>query len=422
MNRRSLNGAAFFIPMKIYIETYGCQMNFADSEEMFLHLSARGAVLTDKLEEADAVLINTCTVRDHAEHRAISFLGRLLKWKRQNPKRIIIFAGCAAERLGRKLQKRYPFLDIVAGAKSIESFPQLLDKSGLFPVAGQSHPSAASLSAYTTIMRGCDFKCTYCIVPSVRGPVKCLPAEIILKEVIDKAARGTKEITLLGQTVNAYRDGETSFADLLCHVSQVPGIERVRFTSPHPLYFTHDFLDAVKHYPKIARHVHIPVQSGSTKVLQEMKRGYTRELFLEKIRALKDCGFSVSTDIIVGFPTETEKDFEDTLSLVDEAGFMAAYCFKYSPRQGTPAAQMKLLSQNVLEKRLSILLNKVRGLADASYQAQVGTTQEVLVEQPGKGRTSNNYWVEVNSTHPIGSMVKVVIEKAEGTLLFARDL
>lgn len=397
-------------------------MNFADSDEMFLHLSARGAVLTDKLDEADAVLINTCTVRDHAEHRAISFLGRLMKWKRQNPKRIIIFAGCAAERLGKKLQKRYPFLDIVSGAKSIEDFPHTLDASGLLsaPTADPARPSA--LSAYATIMRGCDFKCTYCIVPSVRGGVKCLPVETILEDVKNKAALGAKEITLLGQTVNAYRYEDITFAQLLDRVSNVPGIERVRFTSPHPLYFTPDFFEVVARNPKIARHTHIPVQSGSNKVLAEMKRGYTRELFLEKIHALKECGFSVSTDIIVGFPTETEEDFEQTLSLVEEAGFMAAYCFKYSPRQGTIAAQMKLLSQNVLEKRLAILLNKVRGLADASYQTQVGTSQEVLVEQPGKGRTSNNYWANISQTHPVGSVVKVVVEKADGTLLFARDL
>ncbi len=397
-------------------------MNWADSEEMFLHLSARGIVRTDDLQQADLVLVNTCTVRDHAEHRALSFLGRLMKWKRENPQRIIIFAGCAAQRLGNKLQKRYPFLDIVSGAKSIEDFPQLLDKSGLFPSAGKPQVASAGLSSYVTIMRGCDFKCTYCIVPSVRGPVKCLPAETILKEVQSKAAHGAKEITLLGQTVNAYQDGGTSFADLLNRVSQVPGVERVRFTSPHPLYFTPAFLEAVKHNPKIARHVHIPVQSGSTKVLQEMKRGYTRELFLEKIAALKDCGFSVSTDIIVGFPTETEQDFQDTLTLVDQAGFMAAYCFKYSPRQGTPAAQLPLLSQNVLEKRLAILLNKVRGLADASYQTQVGTKQTVLLEEPNKGRTSNNYWVVLHNNYPVGSLLEVTIEKADGTLLFARDL
>ncbi len=396
-------------------------MNFADSDEMFLHLSARGAVRTDTLEDADAVLINTCTVRDHAEHRALSFLGRLMKWKRQNPSRIIIFTGCAAQRLGERLKKRYPFLNILCGAKDIEQFSQRLDQSGLFNAPGTPAPASSGLSAYATIMRGCDFACTYCIVPSVRGPVKCLPAQTILADVSAKAARGAKEITLLGQTVNAYRDGNVTFADLLNRVSDIPGVERVRFTSPHPIYFTPDFLNAVKHNPKIARHAHIPVQSGSSEVLKAMKRGYTRELFLEKIDALKACGFSVSTDIIVGFPTETEQDFEQTLSLVDRAGFMTAYCFKYSPRQGTPAAQMKLLSQNILEKRLAILLNKVRGLADASYQAQIGTVQEVLMETPHKGRSSSNYWVDFKESYPVGSVVKTTIEKAAGTLLYARE-
>ena len=216
-------------------------------------------------------------------------------------------------------------------------------------------------------MRGCNFACSYCIVPSVRGPIKCLPPEEILAETAKRVAAGAKEIMLLGQTVNAYQFENTSFADLLNRVSEVPGVERVRFTSPHPIYFTPDFLAAVKANPKIARHVHLPVQSGSTKVLREMKRGYTRELFLEKIRTLKACGFNVSTDIIVGFPTETEADFQETLSLVDEVKFFIAYCYKYSPRQGTPAAAMEQLAQNILEQRLDILLNKVRGLSDAAY-------------------------------------------------------
>ena len=396
-------------------------MNEADSEEMFLHLSARGAVRTDDLDTADAVLINTCTVRDHAEHRAISFLGRLLKWKRQNPQRIIIFAGCAAQRLGNQLQKRYPYLNIVSGAKEIEQFANTLDKSGLFAPVGQSTTPSTGLSAYATIMRGCDFKCTYCIVPSVRGPVKCLPAQDILQDVARKAQAGAKEIMLLGQTVNAYQDGNTSFADLLNRVSEVPGVQRVRFTSPHPIYFTPQFLEAVKDNPKIARHVHLPVQSGSTKVLQEMKRGYTREIFLEKVRALQECGFNISTDIIVGFPTETEDDFQQTLSLVKEAQFFAAYCFKYSPRQGTPAAQLPLLTQNVLEKRLDILLNQVRDLSEKAYQRQVGTVQDVLMEEPTKGRASGNFWVQTSRAYPVGNMVRCNIERAEGTLLFARN-
>ncbi len=396
-------------------------MNEADSEEMFLHLSARGAVRTDNLDKADAVLINTCTVRDHAEHRALSFLGRLAKWKRQNPKRVIIFAGCAAERLGKSLQKRYPYLNIVAGAKGIDQFDQTLDKSGLFASKTVPTLAPAGLSSYVTIMRGCNFNCTYCIVPSVRGPVTCLPHEDILENARQKAQQGAKEITLLGQTVNAYRDGEVSFADLLNRVSEIPGVERVRFTSPHPLYFTEDLLRAIAQNPKIARHIHLPVQSGSTKVLQEMKRGYTREIFLEKIRALQACGCHISTDIIVGFPTETDADFEQTLSLVEEAQFLAAYCFKYSPRQGTPAAQMQLFSENILEKRLAILLNKVRGLADQAYARQVGTTQEVLLESETKGRSSGNFWVQTAKKYPVGSLVRCQIDRAEGTLLFARN-
>ena len=396
-------------------------MNEADSEEMFLHLSARGAVRTDELDKADAILINTCTVRDHAEHRAISFLGRLSKWKAQNPKRVIIFAGCAAQRLGKQVKKRYPFLDIVSGAKDIEQFSSTLDKSGLFKPAHQLTVPREGLSAYVTIMRGCNFNCTYCIVPSVRGPIKCLAAEDILLDAARKAQAGAKEIMLLGQTVNAYQDRNTLFADLLNRISEIPGVERVRFTSPHPIYFTPAFLAAVKGNPKIARHIHLPVQSGSTKVLQEMKRGYTREIFLEKVHALQDCGFNISTDIIVGFPTETEEDFEQTLSLVRQAQFFAAYCFKYSPRQGTPAAQMPLLSQDILEKRLDILLNQVRDLSQQAYQRQVGTVQEVLMEEPTKGRSSGNFWVKTPQAHTVGSVVKCTIEKAEDTLLFARN-
>ena len=395
-------------------------MNEADSEEMFLHLSARGAVRTDKLDNADAVLINTCTVGDHAEHRAISFLGRLCKWKRQNPKRIIIFAGCAAQRLGNQLKKRYPYLNIVCGAKEIENFPSTLDKSGLFGPVGKAATAKPGLFAYATIMRGCNFNCTYCIVPSVRGPVKCLAANDILADVQRKAQAGAKEIMLLGQTVNAYQDGNVSFADLLNRVSEVPGVERVRFTSPHPIYFTPQFLAAVKDNPKIARHVHLPVQSGSSKVLAEMKRGYTREIFLEKVHALQANGFEISTDIIVGFPTETEYDFEQTLSLVDQAQFMAAYCFKYSPRQGTVAAQMPLHSEETLEKRLDILLNKVKGLAEAAYARQVGSVQQVLMEEPRKGKTSTNFWVQTGLDFSPGSVVSCKIERAEGTLLFAR--
>lgn len=309
-------------------------MNLADSEEMAAHLFVRGYTLTDQLDQADLALINTCTVRDHAEHRALSFLGRLRQWKEENPERKIIFAGCAAQRLGNKLKKTFPFLDLVSGARDIDHFAQLLDQSGLFTVQPGTPSTTNSLTGYVTIMRGCDFKCTYCIVPSVRGPIHCLPSADIVQRAAQKAAQGCPEIMLLGQTVNAWHEETKTFADLLNEVSALPGVERVRFVSPHPAFVTADFLAAVEHNPKIARHIHLPAQSGSTKVLQEMKRGYTREILLDKIAALKERGFAISTDLIVGFPTETEEDFQDTLSLVEKAGFSAAYCFKYSPPSG----------------------------------------------------------------------------------------
>ena len=406
---------------KLFIQTYGCQMNLADSEEMASHLLSRGYTLTENLDEADLALVNTCTVRDHAEHRALSFLGRLRQWKREKTGRHIIFAGCAAQRLGEKLKKTFPYLDLVSGARDIDHFADLLDKSGLFTLQHGGGLPAKGVTGYVTIMRGCDFACTYCIVPAVRGPVHCLPSKDICARAAQKAKEGFPEIMLLGQTVNAWKEDGKTFADLLNEVSALPGVERVRFVSPHPAFITPQFLQAVEHNPKIARHIHLPAQSGSSKVLKEMKRGYTREILLDKIHALKARGFAISTDLIVGFPTETQEDFEQTLTLVEEAGFSAAYCFKYSPRLGTPAAQMPLLSEKVLEERLDILLNKVRGLADGAYAAHVGKEIEVLMESPRKGRSSDNFWAQTQKSYTIGTVVKTIAEASDGTLLFTRD-
>ncbi len=396
-------------------------MNLADSEEMASHLLSRGYTLTENLDEADLALVNTCTVRDHAEHRALSFLGRLRQWKREKTGRHIIFAGCAAQRLGEKLKKTFPYLDLVSGARDIDHFADLLDKSGLFTLQHGGGLPAKGVTGYVTIMRGCDFACTYCIVPAVRGPVHCLPSKDICARAAQKAKEGFPEIMLLGQTVNAWKEDGKTFADLLNEVSALPGVERVRFVSPHPAFITPQFLQAVEHNPKIARHIHLPAQSGSSKVLKEMKRGYTREILLDKIHALKARGFAISTDLIVGFPTETQEDFEQTLTLVEEAGFSAAYCFKYSPRLGTPAAQMPLLSEKVLEERLDILLNKVRGLADGAYAAHVGKEIEVLMESPRKGRSSDNFWAQTQKSYTIGTVVKTIAEASDGTLLFTRD-
>ena len=405
---------------KVYIQTFGCQMNVADSEEMMLHLSARGCSPCASLKEADIVLVNTCTVRDHAEHKALSFLGRLSKWKAENPSRIIIFAGCAAQRLESTLKRRYPCTDIVAGAKSIDSFANLLDRSSLFAAPQKACAEDKSGPvALVNIMRGCSCKCSYCIVPYVRGEASSIDPDSVLKSVADKIASGAKEIVLLGQTVNAYRYKDFNFAKLLKLVAQVNGVERIRYLSPHPIFVDEEFADVLANTPKIARHIHLPVQSGSTKVLAEMKRGYTREEFLAKIKMLYAAGICVSTDFIVGYPTETEQDFADTLSLVDEVGFVSAYCFKFSPRAGTPAADLKCLPDKEVEKRLDILLNKVKQNSAAACERLPGTVQSVLMETPHDGRTSGNFWVRTKLEHKVGEIAELKITAVQNSLLIA---
>ena len=396
-------------------------MNVADSAEMLGALVARGAKETADIDDADIILVNTCTVREHAEHKAVSYLGRLEKWKAARSGRVIIFAGCAAQRLGEKLKKSYPFLDIIAGAKGIENFGGVLDESGLFGAEhGGDIIKKSTVTDFVTVMRGCDFQCSYCIVPSVRGPVKCLPPKDILAQVKMLVARGVKEIVLLGQTVNAYKYEGIDFADLLEMVAAEPGVERVRFMSPHPLYITPKLVDVIKNNPKIAKHVHLPAQSGSDKILKDMKRGYDAKTLLDKINALKNAGVLVSTDIVIGYPGETEEDFNDTLKLVDAAKFSFAYCFKFSPRADTPAASLKnAVPDKEVEKRLDILLNKIKGLAAAAYDSAVGTRQEVLVETPYKGRTSGNLWVKFPSKQQAGNVVTVLIKRSDGTLLYS---
>ncbi|ACC98667.1 RNA modification enzyme, MiaB family [Elusimicrobium minutum Pei191] len=407
---------------RVFIQTFGCQMNIADSAEMLAHLSRRGVEETKDIESADIVLVNTCTIREHAEHKAVSFLGRLAKWKAKDCSRVIIFAGCAAERLGEALKKDYPFLDIVAGAKGIDNFSKMLDESGLFAVNAQNYTQSVKSGVldYVTIMRGCNFACSYCIVPSVRGGVKCLSPEVILENCAELAKKNVKEIVLLGQTVNAYKYEDTDFADLLLKAASVKGVERVRFMSPHPAFITPKLIDTIAKNDKIAKHIHLPVQSGSDKILKEMKRGYDSKTVIEKISRLKENGVLVSTDIIVGYPTETEEDFERTLELVDKCAFSFAYCFKFSPRRNTPAYSLKpLASDKEVEKRLDILLNKVRHFSAKAYKDAAGTEQMVLMETVYKGRTSGNLWVKTPKQHPVGSMVRVRIKESDGKILSA---
>lgn len=415
--------------MKFYMRTYGCQMNVADSDEMGRHLKARGLTPTEDPDEASVLLVNTCTVRQHAEDRAFSEIGRLKKWKARMPGRKLVITGCAAERTREYLENRFPHIDLVVGAKSIEDFGSIVD--GLLERRETDEDLEYAIpavndrvSGFVTIMRGCNYSCTYCIVPYVRGRESYHPMEQILSEVRDRVAEGTREITLLGQTVNSYhRDGskgrDTDFADLLEAVAAVDGVERIRFMSPHPHYLTDRVIDAMASVPQVCESLHLPVQSGSNPILKKMLRNYTREHYLslvEKLRAAMP-GMSISTDIIVGFPGESDEDFRQTLSLIEEMQLDWGFIFKYSTREGTPAAAWESYANELIEARHQECLALIDELSHRKRQALVGTTQEVLFETESFGRTRTNYKVQVEAVAEPGQTLRVQIADAQRATL-----
>ncbi len=384
-------------PRLYHIITYGCQMNTADSEEMAQPLIDRGFVATADPQKADVILMNTCTVRDQAEHRAQSNLGRLKGWKAEDPNRLLIVAGCAASLWGKSIQKRYPYIDLVAPATQIEKFPELVAEAlkGRWDGVAENnlafdteqHPDDVSASprpprpasdlfgsahtAYITIMRGCNYSCSYCIVPQVRGREVYRAMPEILDEIREKVARGQTEVMLLGQTVNSYHyrtDTETrghgdaakhqdalsasplprvpasviDFSDLLRAVNAVPGVEKIRFMSPHPRHMRDHVIEAMRECEKVCRHIHLPVQSGSDRLLSEMKRLYTRSAYIDIIQKLRKAmpGLMITTDLIVGYPGETEADFQASLALMNEVRFEGLFAFKFSPRPETVAGNI----------------------------------------------------------------------------------
>ena len=396
---------------RIYIETYGCQMNVADAELMLGVLAREGYVRTTDPGEADVTLVNTCAVRDHAEQKVLSRLGELKGYKR--PGAVLGVVGCMAQRLGARLLERVPQVDLVIGPDGYRGLPELIARA-----RGEGGERAADVefrdwehyedvppvretggSAFVTVQRGCDYRCTFCIVPMTRGPERSRKLSDVVREVQDLAAGGTTEVTLLGQTVNSYHDGTHDFADLLRAVGRVAGIRRVRFTSPYPTDFSDRVVAALAETPAVCEHVHLPVQSGSSRVLKRMLRRYDRARYLAVVAALRRAvpGIALTTDIIVGFPGETEEDFQETLSLVEEVGFDDAYTFKYSPREGTPATRLKdAVADDTAGERLQRLVALVRRLARQKNVALIGTSHEVLVEGKAKrgdllqGRTRTN--------------------------------
>ena len=381
----------------VYIETYGCQMNVSDSELMLGLLARDGYAVVNTPAQADVLLVNTCAVRDHAEQRVLSRMGELKGFKRAGG--VLGVVGCMAQRLGPKLLERVPEVDLVVGPDGYRNLPELIARASTGARAadvefrGWEHyedvPArrADAVSAYVTVQRGCDYRCTFCIVPMTRGPERSRRLADVVDEVRRLAAGGTTEVTLLGQTVNSYTDGSADFADLLRAVGAVPGVRRVRFTSPYPTDFTDRVLRAMAETPAVCQHVHLPVQSGSNAVLKRMLRRYTRERYLEVVAALRAAvpGLALTTDIIVGFPGETEAEFQETLDLVETVGFDDAYTFKYSPREGTPAVRIRnAVPGDVAGARLERLVGLVRQLARRRNVELVGTTHEVLVEGMAK--------------------------------------
>jgi tRNA-2-methylthio-N6-dimethylallyladenosine synthase len=381
----------------VYIETYGCQMNVSDSELMFGVLGREGYVRTEDPAAADVLLVNTCAVRDHAEQRVLGRMGELKRYKR--PGDVMGVVGCMAQRLGPKLLERVPQVDLVIGPDGYRALPELIARAREGQRATEvtfkqwEHyedvPPARdnATSAFVTVQRGCDYRCTFCIVPMTRGPERSRKLADVVGEVARLAGGGTSEVTLLGQTVNSYHDGEHDFADLLRAVGAVDGIRRLRFTSPYPTDFTPRVLTAMAETPAVCEYVHLPVQSGSSRTLKRMLRRYDRQQYLDVVAALRAAmqGLTLSTDIIVGFPGESEEDFQETLSLVEQVAFDDAYTFKYSVRDGTPAVKIKdHVPEELKTERIGRLIEVVRRVAKRKNMGLVGTTHEVLVEGPAK--------------------------------------
>jgi tRNA-2-methylthio-N6-dimethylallyladenosine synthase len=407
---------------KLFIKTFGCQMNEYDSSKMADVLAkSHGLTVTLDPSEADVLLVNTCSVREKAQEKVFSLLGTWRPLKDLRPGVIIGVGGCVASQEGEAITRRAPYVDLVFGPQTLHRIPEMLDRAR---AAGRSQvdisfpeiekfdrlpdPRAEGATAFVSIMEGCSKYCTFCVVPYTRGEEVSRPFDDVITEVVKLAEQGVREITLLGQNVNAFRgemhDGtQADLATLIHYVAEVDGVERIRFTTSHPVEFTDSLIEAYALVPKLASFLHLPVQSGSDRVLSLMKRGHTALEYKQKIRRLREArpNLSISSDFIVGFPGETEKDFQATMDMIDEIGFDQSFSFIYSARPGTPAASLPDdVSHQEKQQRLSLLQQRISQNAMEISQGMVGSVQRVLVEKHSKkdprqlaGRTENNRWV-----------------------------
>jgi tRNA-2-methylthio-N6-dimethylallyladenosine synthase len=430
------------VPRKLYIKTFGCQMNEYDSDRMADILSGRGPIeRTDDPSQADIILFNTCSVREKAQEKVFSDLGRVRALKRERPDLVIGVGGCVASQEGAAIVARAPYVDVVFGPQTLHRLPALIDQRRQtgkpqvdisFPeIEKFDHMPVARVegaTAFVSIMEGCSKYCSFCVVPYTRGEEFSRPLDDILAEIASLAAQGVREVTLLGQNVNAWTqrladDEPADFALLLEYVAGIPGIDRIRYTTSHPKEFTQRLIDAYAAIPALADHVHLPVQSGSDRVLAAMKRGYTVLEYKSIIRRLRAArpGVSLSSDFIVGFPGETDDDFARTLALVDDIGFDSSFSFIYSPRPGTPAADLPDdTPQQVKLERLQILQARIESHSQAISESMVGSIQRVLVDSASRksaaelaGRTSNNRVVNfAGPAELIGGFVDLRIASA----------
>jgi tRNA-2-methylthio-N6-dimethylallyladenosine synthase len=443
----------------VYIKTYGCQMNERDSEQVSKMLVERGYTMVGTEQDADVILLNTCSVRDMAEQKAIGKMGMLRKLRENRPHLVFGYLGCMAQARGASLLETSPHVDLVVGTQKFHRVADYVDdllqrrthaliddlrrpivdtdpEEGSQSTIRDQTLAPAQVSAFVSIMQGCNMHCAFCIVPRTRGAERARPISDIVDEVRSLSAQGIKEVTLLGQIVNLYGrhefpkvDGKSPFVQLLEAVCEVDGIERVRFTSPHPIGYRDDLIDAFTRLPKLVEHVHLPLQSGSDRILKAMRRGYTAEKFIalaQRIRAARP-GMAITTDIIVGFPGETEEDYQRTRDLCEEVSFDNAFVFRYSPRGQTPAATMdNQIPEEVKESRNKDLLEVVNRHCRAKLDALVGTELEILCEGPSRhnphrltGRTrTNKIVVFEGAQRHVGQLMPIRIARASHSTLY----
>ncbi len=415
---------------KLHIKTWGCQMNEYDSQKMADLLdSTQGVSYTEEAEEADIILLNTCSIREKAQEKVFHQLGRWKELKDKKPDLVIGVGGCVASQEGEFIRKRAPYVDIVFGPQTLHRLPEMIKQVSennesvvdiSFPEIEKfdrlPEPRAEGPTAFVSIMEGCSKYCTFCVVPYTRGEEVSRPVDDVIVEIAQLAAQGVREVNLLGQNVNAYRgathDGEIChFSELLRIVASIDGIDRIRYTTSHPVEFTKDIIEAYADVPELVNHLHLPVQSGSDRILNQMKRGHMAIEYKSTIRALRKVrpNISMSSDFIIGFPGETDEDFEQTMNLINDIGFDHSFSFIYSARPGTPAADLPDdIAMETKKQRLAILQNRITQQAMQISRQMLGTEQRILVEGPSKknpmelrGRTENNRVVNFEGPHTL---------------------